>query len=79
MLGGGAEAFLADRRNPTSFDKPDEIASEPLQKQAFSELQANPPKLIVGTFFQYLSNDTRRFIERGWHKTDDPGVRERNR
>jgi hypothetical protein len=78
MLGGGAEAFLSDRRNPTSFDKPDEIASEPLQKQALSELQADPPKLIVGTFFQYLSGDARGFIQRDWHKTDDDAVRARN-
>jgi hypothetical protein len=79
MLGGGAEAFLSDRRNPTSFDKPDEIASEALQRQALSELQADPPKLIVGTFFQYLSEDGRRFIEQGWHRTEDLRVRERNR
>jgi hypothetical protein len=78
MLGGGAEAFLSDRRNPTSFDKADEIASEPLQRQALSELQAEPPKLIVGSFFKYWSDDGRRFIEDGWHKTEDPGILERN-
>lgn len=78
MLGGGAEAFLSDRRNPTSFDKPDEMASPPLQRQALSELRADPPKLIVGTFFDYMSDDGRRFIAQGWHKTDNSLVRERN-
>jgi hypothetical protein len=79
MLGGGAEAFLSDRRNPTSFDKADEIASVPLQQQALSELRADPPKLIVGTFFQYLSDDARSFIQKDWHETDDAAVRARNR
>jgi hypothetical protein len=78
MLGGGAEAFLSHRRNPTSFDKPDEIASEALQRQALSELRADPPKLMVGTFFKYLGDEGRRFIEQGWHKTDDPLILERN-
>ncbi|HEY6463847.1 MAG TPA: hypothetical protein VIY73_26940, partial [Polyangiaceae bacterium] len=55
MLGGGAEAFLSHRRNPTSFDKPDEIVSARQQAQALSELRADPPKLIVGDFFKYLS------------------------
>jgi len=78
MLGGGAEAFLSKRRNPTSFDKADEIASDALRKQFLEELKADPPKLIVGSFFDYLGDEEKRTIEQGWHKTDDPQIRERN-
>jgi hypothetical protein len=67
LLGGGAEAFLSERRNPTSFDKPDEIASRRLAHRAFSELKRDPPVLIVGRHFDELDDEAREFIRRGWH------------
>jgi hypothetical protein len=54
MLGGGTEAFLSERRNPTSFDKPDEVVADPQREQRRAELQKEPPLLIVGGFFDYL-------------------------
>jgi hypothetical protein len=81
LLGGGTEAFLAERRNPTSFDKPDEVASSRLQRRALAELKADPPLLIVGHHFEELGADTATYIQRGWHKgayTDDPWIFERN-
>jgi hypothetical protein len=77
MLGGGAEAFLSRRENPTSFDKPDEAASKEMQAELSSQLEAHPPKLIVGNFFDYMSPATRKFIEGGWHVTQG-AIRERN-
>jgi hypothetical protein len=82
LLGGGTEAFLSDRRNPTSFDKPDEIASRRLQQRAFAELQRDPPRLIVGGDFDYLSDEARAFIQKGWHPSRDSARKdnlERNR
>lgn len=67
MLGGGTEAFLSDRRNPTSFDKPDEVVTDAQQRQLLHELEATPPVLIVGGFFNYLGEDTRTFIHQRWH------------
>ena len=80
-LGGGTEAFLSERRNPTSFDKPDEIALPTLRTRAFAELKRDPPLLIVGHYFDKLRDDARSFIDEGWHKTYDggPEVRSRNR
>jgi hypothetical protein len=67
MLGGGTEAFLAERRNPTSFDKPDEVAGPAQRVQLQGELEAHPPVLIVGGFFDYMDDATRKLIDRGWH------------
>jgi hypothetical protein len=67
MLGGGTEAFLADRRNPTTFDKPDEVAGPAQRAQLQAELEAHPPVLIVGGFFDYMDDATRKLIDRGWH------------
>ena len=81
LLGGGTEAFLSERRNPTSFDKPDEVASTGLQHRALSELAADPPLLIVGHHFEQLGRETEKYIEQRWHRgayTDDPWVFERN-
>jgi hypothetical protein len=80
MLGGGTEAFLSQRRNPTSFDKPDEVSGPPQRRQLQRELEADPPRLIVGKFFDYLDDETRRYIEHGWHvvATDGAPVRQRN-
>ena len=79
-LGGGIEAFLAERRNPIAFDKPDEILSRARRWRALDQLEKDPPLLIVGHYFDYLNEDTKWFIQQGWHKTyeDDPGVLTRN-
>jgi len=66
MLGGGTEAFLAQRRNPTSFDKPDEVLLDAQRDQLRAELQRDPPALIVGAFFDYLGDETRRLIAKDW-------------
>ncbi len=66
LLGGGTEAFLAQRRNPTSFDKPDEVLLDPQRDQLRAELQRDPPALIVGAFFDYLGDETRRLIAKDW-------------
>ncbi|HEY6460675.1 MAG TPA: hypothetical protein VIY73_11010 [Polyangiaceae bacterium] len=81
MLGGGTEAFLADRRNPTSFDKPDEVAGPAQRAQLRGELEAHPPVLIVGGFFDYMDDATRKLIDRGWHvaATEHVPMRLRNR
>jgi hypothetical protein len=73
MLGGGTEAFLSERRNPTSFDKPDEIASFGLQDRALFELRRDPPVLIVGNFFDTMGAVERDEIEKGWRKASVPG------
>jgi hypothetical protein len=54
------------------------MASPSLRRQALQELEAEPPKLIIGTFLDYLDDDGRNFIERGWHKTKYPLIQERN-
>jgi hypothetical protein len=82
LLGGGTEAFLSDRRNPTSFDKPDEVAARSLQERALSELRRDPPVLIVGRHFDQLGPEVSAYIEKGWHRSpfpDDPNILERNR
>jgi len=82
LLGGGTEAFLSQRRNPTSFDKPDEVASGRLQRRLLSELQRDPPVLIVGHHYDELGHDVAAYIGKGWHRTsypDDPWILERNR
>jgi hypothetical protein len=66
LLGGGTEEFLAQRRNPTSFDKPDEVILDIQRDQLRAELQRDPPVLIVGGFFDQLGDETRRFIAKGW-------------
>jgi hypothetical protein len=81
LLGGGTEAFLSDRRNPTSFDKPDEVASRSMQRRALRELEADPPVLIVGHHFDELGHDVAAYIDKNWHKSsfpDDPYILERN-
>jgi hypothetical protein len=81
LLGGGTEAFLSERRNPTSFDKPDEIASPRFQQRALDELQRDPPLLIVGDHFDEIGEKGRAFIAQGWHPSRDPdgnGALERN-
>jgi len=73
MLGGGAEAFLSERRNPTSFDKPDEVVTRGQQAQALHDLEATPPVLIVGSFFDYLGDDAGALIRTRWVvTTTDP-------
>jgi hypothetical protein len=67
LIGGGTEAFLSDRRNPTSFDKPDEVLTPEQRQQALRELRRDPPVLIVGNFFEFLGDDARSFIAAGWH------------
>jgi hypothetical protein len=81
MLGGGTEAFLSQRRNPTSFDKPDEVVVDAQRDQLRAELQKEPPVLIVGHFFDYLGDGSRKFIEKGWHVvlSNPLEVRERNK
>jgi hypothetical protein len=82
LLGGGTEAFLSQRRNPTSFDKPDEVASGLLQRRALAELQADPPLFVVGHHFDELGGDVAAYIKKGWHDSgfpDDPRILERNR
>jgi hypothetical protein len=80
-LGGGTEAFLSQRRNPTSFDKPDEIVSPRQQRQVLAELEKDPPLLIVGHHFDEMGDDVRWFIQQGWHQVydDSPGVQIRNK
>lgn len=82
LLGGGTEAFLSDRRNPTSFDKPDEVVTRALERRALEELRRDPPVLIVGHYFDQLGDDTRAYIDKGWHRSsfpDDPFILQRNR
>jgi hypothetical protein len=81
MLGGGTEAFLSQRRNPTSFDKPDEVMGDAQRDQLRGELEKDPPVLIVGKFFDYLGDTTRRMIDQGWHVVPAKPleIRQRNR
>jgi hypothetical protein len=81
LLGGGTEAFLSQRRDPTSFDKPDEVVDEAQREQLRDELRRDPPVLIVGNFFERLGDPTRRFIDQGWHVLPARSleIRERNR
>ncbi len=81
MLGGGTEQFLAQRRDPTSFDKPDEVALDIQRDQLRAELEKDPPLLIVGKYFDYLGDETRKLIAKGWHVTLDKPIeiRERNK
>jgi hypothetical protein len=81
LLGGGTEAFLSQRRDPTSFDKPDEVVVDAQRDQLRAELQRDPPVLIVGNFFERLGDPTRRFIDQGWHVVPAKPLelRERNR
>jgi hypothetical protein len=74
LLGGGIEAFLSQRRNPTSFDKPDEVVSEPLQKRAYDELQRDPPALIVGSHFDEFGAEVNAFIAHGWAPSPQQGI-----
>jgi hypothetical protein len=80
LLGGGTEAFLSQRRNPTSFDKPDEVALDIQRDQLRAELERDPPVLIVGKFFDYLGDGSRRLIAKGWHVvlSNPVEIRERN-
>jgi hypothetical protein len=82
LLGGGTEAFLSERRNPTSFDKPDEVASGSLQQRALDELRRDPPVLIVGHDFEDLGAAAAAYIQKGWHRSSypsEPFILERNR
>ena len=74
LLGGGTETFLAQRRNPTSFDKPDEVAGAAQVKRQLAELQRDLPKLIAGHFFDYMDDATRRYIDANWHKVNAPRI-----
>jgi hypothetical protein len=67
-LGGGTEAFLSERRNPTAFDKQDEIVSDRRRRRLLAELEKDPPLLIVGQIFDFLGPDARSFIDQHWHK-----------
>jgi hypothetical protein len=66
LLGGGTEAFLSQRRNPTSFDKPDEVVSKALQARALAELKRDPPLLVVGDHLNEFGDEVRAFIAKGW-------------
>jgi hypothetical protein len=82
MLGGGTEAFLSERRNPTSFDKPDEVSGPAQRAQLLRELEAEPPRLIVGKFFDVVGDETRRLVEKDWRVVGAPHgleMRERKR
>jgi len=81
LLGGGTEAFLSDRRNPTSFDKPDEVVSRSQQRRLLEELQRDPPVLVVGHHFDEAGGDVAAYIKHGWHDSgfpDDPRILQRN-
>jgi hypothetical protein len=80
LLGGGTEAFLSQRRNPTSFDKPDEVTSPVQRDRVRAELQKDPPLLIVGKYFDAFDDETRRLISKQWHVvTSKPlEIQERN-
>ena len=49
--------------------------------QLRAELEKDPPVLIVGKFFDYLGDGTRKLIAKGWHVVLDKPVeiRERNK
>jgi hypothetical protein len=66
FLGGGKECFLAERRNPTSFDVPHEVLSPRQQATAYEQLKANPPVLVVGTYFDLIGPGAARYLQEGW-------------
>ncbi len=66
-INGGTEAFLTERRNPTSFDKSDEVVTEALRRRALEQLTHDPPALILGEDFGLLGEDTGHFIEKNYH------------
>jgi hypothetical protein len=72
LLGGGTEAFLSQRRNPTSFDKPDEVVSRVLQTRALAELKRDPPQLVVGDHLNEYGDEVKAFIAQGW-RSPPPG------
>jgi hypothetical protein len=79
-LGGGTEAFLAQRRNPTSFDKPDEIVTARARARMLAELKREPPLLVIGNFGDYLGDDSRAYLAEGWQTLEGGGsVRTRKR
>jgi hypothetical protein len=61
-ISGGTEAFLSQRRNPTSFDKPDEIVTNDFRRRIASELARDPPSLVVGNIGN-LGEDAAHDIE----------------
>ena len=60
-ISGGTEAFLSERRNPTSFDKPDEIVTKGFRHRAASELARDPPVYVVGDVDQ-LGGEAEQFV-----------------
>lgn len=66
FLGGGKECFLAERRNPTSFDVPHEVLPGNPQALVARQLRADPPALIVGNYFDLVGPDAARFLQQGW-------------
>jgi hypothetical protein len=68
-IGGGTESFLSERRNPTSFDKNDEIATPELRARAVHELTSDPPVLVVGDDFQNLGDEGATFVRTHYRST----------
>jgi hypothetical protein len=61
-VSGGTEAFLSHRRNPTSFDKPDELVTRALRRRIAAELERDPPALVVVSDLDSLGDDAARFV-----------------
>ncbi|NOU26703.1 MAG: hypothetical protein HOO96_02260 [Polyangiaceae bacterium] len=66
MLGGGLEAFLVGRPNPTGIDVPHEVASPAQQADLLRRMQAHPPTIIYGSSFEYFGPQVQRYIEANW-------------
>ncbi len=72
LLGGGVEAFLSDRRNPTPFDTPQECVSEPMKLQLLHNLERDPPVIILGDFFDQFGPEVRAYVDAHWDRAAVP-------
>ena len=66
FLGGGREAFFAERRNPTSYDVPHEVITRGDQAILLEQLRKDPPALIVGDYFDLYGDEAKAFIHAEW-------------
>lgn len=73
FMTGGDLAFIIDRRNPTPFDVAHELTTHGDQAEAFRDIQATPPILIVGDYLLLLPKPAREFIDAHWKKVEVPG------
>lgn len=74
LLGGGTEAFLANRQNAVPFDVPHECQTPAQREEALAALKSGPPTLIIGSYMADFGPDVAEWVKENYVVVSVPGT-----